>query len=84
MSSTCSFADAQSSCYRAYVLSRHCYAAVYQTWSKKMGHIAMQWSPWSSDGKNDCVYTRQLIVIDVTAVFMSQPLLVLLCLCALP
>jgi hypothetical protein len=58
-------------------------AAVYQTWSRSLGHIAWQWSPWSSGG-DDCVYTRQLIVVDVTAVFMCRPLLVLLCLCALP
>jgi hypothetical protein len=83
MGSTYSFADEQISCGRAYVLSRHCTAAVYQTWSKSLGHIAMQWSPWSS-GKGDYVLTRQLIVVDVTAVFMCRPLLVLLCLCALP
>jgi hypothetical protein len=84
MSSTCSFADEQVSCYRTYVLSRHCNAAVYQTWSRCLGHIVLQWSPWSSDGKNDYVLTRQLIVVDVTAVFMGQPLLVLLCLCVVP
>jgi hypothetical protein len=32
----------------------------------------------------DYVLTRQLIVVIVTAVFMCRPLLVLLCLCALP
>jgi hypothetical protein len=32
----------------------------------------------------DFVLTRQLISVDVTAVILGQPLLVLLCLCALP
>jgi hypothetical protein len=54
-------------------------AAVYQTWSKSSGHILhLQWSPWSSGG-DDCVSTRQLIVVDVTAVSMCRPSLVLLC-----
>jgi hypothetical protein len=52
-------------------------AAVYQTWSRSLGHIALQCSP-SSSGGDDCVSTRQLVVIDVTAVFMCRPLLVLL------
>jgi hypothetical protein len=58
-------------------------AAVYQTWSKSLGHIAMQWSPWRSGG-DDYVLTRQLIVVIVAAVYMCRPLLLLLCLCALP